>query len=72
MPFFSASPGTIAFELAFPLALVSRRVRDCLLATGIAFHLVSWWAMNVVFVQHIVLYAVFVDFERWENRMREA
>lgn len=59
------SIGTLAFELLFPLALVWRRARTVLLAAGVAFHVLILLAMNVAFLQHIVLYAVFVDFERW-------
>lgn len=64
------SIGTIAFELAFPLALFAPRARPWLLGAGVAFHLAIWWAMNVAFLQHIVLYAVFVDFERLAGRVR--
>lgn len=64
------SIATVAFELSFPLALFVRRARPFLLASGVIFHLVIYLAMNVVFLQHIVLYAVFVDFEGLASRMR--
>lgn len=62
------SVATIVLELAFPLALVSRRARPWLLVSGVGFHLVTWWAMDVAFLQHIVLYAVFLDLDRREGR----
>lgn len=66
------SIATVAFELSFPLALFVRRTRSFLLASGVIFHVVIYLAMNVVFLQHIVLYAVFVDFDRLASRIRQA
>jgi hypothetical protein len=57
------SVATIALELSFPLAVFSRRARPYYLVAGMLFHLFSWFAMGVVFLQHVVLYAVFVGFE---------
>lgn len=57
------SVATIAFELSFPLAVFSRRARPYYLVAGALFHLFSWFAMGVVFVQHVVLYVVFLGFE---------
>jgi hypothetical protein len=57
------SVATIAFELSFPLAAFSRRARPYYLVAGTLFHLFSWFAMGVIFVQHVVLYAVFAGFE---------
>jgi hypothetical protein len=62
--------GTLAFELAFPLAVFVPRSRPFFLVGGVVFHLVTWVTMNVVFLQHVVLYATFVDFERLAARLR--
>lgn len=64
------SVGTIAFELLFPLALFVRRARPFLLLSGIVFHWVIYVTMNAAFFQHIVLYAVFIDFEGLASRLR--
>jgi hypothetical protein len=64
------SVGTVAFELAFPLAVFVPRTRRFFLIGGIVFHLATYATMNVVFLQHIVLYAAFVDFERLAGRLR--
>jgi uncharacterized membrane protein YphA (DoxX/SURF4 family) len=64
------SVGTVVFELTFPLALFIRKARPFILLLGVVFHLVIYLTMNVAFFQHIVLYAVFVDFEGLASRMR--
>ena len=66
------SIATLVLELAFPLALFVRRTRPFLLAAAVIFFLFIYQAMNVVFLQHIVLFAVFIDFEAWANRLRRA
>jgi hypothetical protein len=38
----------------------------------VIFHLVIYFTMRVVFLQHIVLFAVFIDFEGLANRLRGA
>lgn len=64
------SIGTIAFELAFPLALFSRRARPILLVWGVGFHVVLYWTMNIAFFQHVVLFAVFVEFHKLSSDFR--
>jgi uncharacterized membrane protein YphA (DoxX/SURF4 family) len=66
------SVGTVVFELTFPLALFVPRARPLILLSGVAFHLIVYLTMNVAFLQHIVLYAVFVDFEGLASRLRIA
>jgi hypothetical protein len=66
------SIATIALELAFPLAVFVPRTRPLILISGVAFHVVTFLTMNVGFFQHIVLYAVFVDFEGLAARVRTA
>jgi hypothetical protein len=64
------SIATIAFELAFPLALFVPRSRPVLLLSAVAFHVGMYFTMNIGFFQHVVLLAVFVDFHRWAARLR--
>jgi uncharacterized membrane protein YphA (DoxX/SURF4 family) len=64
------SLGTLAFELAFPLAVFVPRTRPFFLVGGVVFHLATYFTMNVVFIQHLVLYATFIDFEGLAARLR--
>ena len=66
------SIATIAFELAFPAAVFVRRARPLILLSGVVFHVGLYWTMNIAFFQHVVLYAVFVDFEAMGSRLRSA
>jgi uncharacterized membrane protein YphA (DoxX/SURF4 family) len=66
----AVSIATIGFELAFPVAVFFRRTRPLILLSGAIFHVVTYWTMNVGFFQHLVLYAVFVDFEALAARLR--
>jgi uncharacterized membrane protein YphA (DoxX/SURF4 family) len=66
------SIATVASELAFPLVLFSRRVRPILLAWAVTFHLGVYWSMGIPFLQHVVLFAVFLDFRElasWAERI---
>lgn len=58
------SIATIAYELAFPLALFVPRSRPILLVSTVAFHIGMYVTMNIGFFQHVVLLAMFVDFHR--------
>ena len=64
------SIATLVLELSFPLALFVRRARPFLLTSAVVFFLIIYMAMKVVFFQHIVLFAVFVDFESLASRIR--
>lgn len=64
------SIATIALELAFPLALFVPRLRPVLLASAVAFHVAMYLTMNIGFFQHVVLFAVFVDFHGLATRRR--
>ena len=58
-PYFVAL--TLLWELAFPLAVFSRRARPFILAAGVAFHLGTLVFMNIFFPYHLALYVVFLD-----------
>lgn len=62
----AAQWGIIAFELASPLifALRSERTRLGVVAGLYAFHLVSFGAIGIVFLPHLVALAAFVPLER--------
>ena len=64
------SLGTLAFELAFPLAVFVPRSRPFFLVGGVVFPSGDLFMMNVVFIQHLVLYATFIDFEGLAARLR--
>lgn len=55
--------GTLAFELAFPLALFSRRARRVLLIGALAFHAAIVLALNYAFLT-VPLLLIFVDWDR--------
>lgn len=61
------SIATVACELAFPLVLFSRRVRPLLLAWAVSFHVGVYWTMSIPFFQHVVLFAVFLDFREFAS-----
>jgi hypothetical protein len=61
---------TLAWELAFPLAVFSRRARVPLLAAGILFHLGTLVFMNIFFPYHLALYLVFVDWPALARRLK--
>ena len=58
---------TILFELFFFIALIIPRTVPYILISGVAFHIGMLVTMAVPFFQHIILYAVFIDFERWKT-----
>jgi hypothetical protein len=67
-PYFVAL--VLAWELAFPLAVFSRRARVPILALGVVFHLGTLVLMNIFFPYHLALYLVFVDWPalaRWSG-----
>jgi hypothetical protein len=60
---------TLMWELAFPLAVFSRRARVPLLAAGVLFHLGTLVFMNIFFPYHLALYLVFVDWSALARRL---
>jgi hypothetical protein len=56
---------TILFEVFFFAVLFLRKFTLLFLIGGILFHLGIYVTMSAPFFQHIVLYIVFIDFERY-------
>jgi hypothetical protein len=54
----------LLWELVFPLAIFSRRVRWPILAFGIVFHVFTLPFMNLFFPVHLAMYLIFVDWDR--------
>jgi hypothetical protein len=52
------------WELAFPLAIVSRLARRIILPLGVVFHVSTLLFMNLFFPYHLAAYAVFIDWPR--------
>lgn len=61
----------VAWELLFPLAVVSRRARWPLLAFGLIFHVATVFLLNVFFPFHLLMYAAFVDWPAVARRLSE-
>ncbi|MDT7780393.1 MAG: hypothetical protein QOC99_2905 [Acidobacteriota bacterium] len=57
------------WELAFPLAIWSRRARVVILAAGVLFHLGTLIFMNIFFPYHLAMYLVFVDWPAVVRRL---
>ena len=68
-PYFVAL--VLIWELAFPLAVFSRRARPFILAAGVAFHLGTLVFMNIFFPYHLALYVVFLDLPALARRLRK-
>ena len=51
----------LAWELLFPLAVISKRARPFILGAGVLFHLSTLFLMNIFFPVHLAMYLVFVD-----------
>jgi hypothetical protein len=59
------------WELAFPLAIWSRRARVVILAAGVLFHLGTLIFMNIFFPYHLAMYLVFVDWPAVLRKLAE-
>ncbi|HEX6185242.1 MAG TPA: hypothetical protein VFZ44_15260 [Pyrinomonadaceae bacterium] len=66
-PYFIAL--VLLWELAFPLAVFSRRARAVILSLGVAFHLGTLVLMNIFFLYHLALYVVFLDLPAPAHRL---
>jgi hypothetical protein len=66
-PYFVAL--VLLWELAFPLAVFSRRARAVILSLGVAFHLGTLVFMNIFFPYHLALYVVFLDVPALARRL---
>ena len=62
----------VAWELIFPLAVFWKRVRWWILGFGIVFHVLTLFFMNIFFPHHLLMYLVFVDWDKIFNRGRLA
>ena len=62
---------TLLWELAFPVAVFSRRARAVVLAAGVVFHLGTLVFMNIFFPYHLALYVVFLDLPSLLRRLRK-
>ena len=61
----------LLWELLFPLAIFWRRVRWWILGFGIIFHLATLFFMNIFFPHQLAMYLIFVDWDRWKNKLEE-
>jgi hypothetical protein len=59
----------LIWELLFPLAIVWRRARWWILGFGILFHLMTLFLMNIFFPYQLVMYLVFVDWDKVAVRL---
>jgi uncharacterized membrane protein YphA (DoxX/SURF4 family) len=58
---------TILFEVFFFLVLLIQSAVYYFLIAGVIFHIGIYVMMGAPFFQHIFLYAVFIDFDRWKD-----
>jgi hypothetical protein len=54
----------IIWELLFPLAIISRRLRPYLLGVGVVFHIGTLLVVNITFPVQLAMYLVFIDWDR--------
>ena len=66
------SIGTIVFELFFFVAVLFPKAVPYFLAAGVLLHVGIFMTMGADFFQQIVMYIVFIDFDRWDRRGQEA
>ncbi len=60
----------LLWELLFPLAILFRRVRWLILGIGIVFHISTVFLMNIFFPHQLLMYVVFVNWDRLTFRRR--
>lgn len=60
----------LVWELLFPLAIFSRRLRWWILGVGIGFHISTLFLMNIFFPHHLALYLIFVNWDRLNGTER--
>ena len=59
----------LIWELLFPLAILFRRVRWLILGVGIVFHITTVFLMNIFFPHQLLMYVVFVNWDRRKSTM---
>jgi hypothetical protein len=62
LPYFVAL--VLIWELLFPLAVFFRRMRWLILGIGVVFHFSTVFLMNIFFPHQLMMYCVFVDWDR--------
>lgn len=62
----------LLWELIFPLAIFSKRLRWPILMFGVVFHVATLLLMNFIFLYHLLMYLVFIDWDRAIDRLRKA
>lgn len=69
-------PYAVAFvliwELLFPLAIFFRRLRWVILPIGVVFHVSTVFLMNIAFWHQLVMYVVFVNWDRLKTKRTSA
>ena len=61
----------LIWELLFPLIIFLRRLRWWMLGFGVIFHLATLFFMNIFFPHQLAMYLIFVDWDRWKNRLSD-
>ena len=59
----------LLWELLFPLAVFLRRWRWWILGFGFIFHLATLFFMNIFFPHQLAMYLIFVDWDRWKDKL---
>ena len=57
----------LLWELLFPLAVFWRRLRWWILGVGILFHISTLLVMNIFFPHHLVMYLIFINWDRFKT-----
>ena len=68
LPF--AAGVVLIWKLLFPLAVFWRRARWPILGFGVLFHISTMLFMNVFFPYQLVMYLIFVDWDRLARWLR--
>lgn len=63
---------TVLFELSFVFLIASKRSRKIALAAGVAFHLFTYFFMQINFLYLLLCYVVFIDWKKLDNREQRA
>ena len=62
----------LIWELLFPLAVFWRRIRWWILGFGVVFHFSTLFLMNIFFPHQLVMYLIFVNWDRsFKSRMND-
>ena len=59
----------LIWELLFPLAVFFRRLRWVILGIGFVFHLSTLFLMNIFFPHQLLMYVVFINWDRRRKQM---